>query len=62
MMYNMINIINTAVCYIWKLLREQILGSHHKENIFFFLFLLFCIFMRWWMSLNLLWSSVPDVW
>ena len=31
-MYNMIEIINTAVCYKWKL------SSHHKEKNFFYFF------------------------
>ena len=30
-MYNMINI-TTAVYYIWKLLRDEILSSHCKEK------------------------------
>ena len=34
-MYNTINIINTAVYYIWKLLRVNPKGSHQKEKIFF---------------------------
>ena len=29
--------VNTALCYIWKLLRVNPRSSHHKEN-FFFLF------------------------
>ena len=31
----MINIINTAVYYICKLLREKILSSHYKDYFFF---------------------------
>ena len=31
-MHNMINIIKTAVHYIWKFLKEQILTSYYKEN------------------------------
>ena len=38
MMYNMINKINTSIHYIWKLLRECILSSDHKEQ-YLFLFL-----------------------
>ena len=35
-MYNMINIMNTAVHYIWKLLKGVIpKNSHHKEKYFF---------------------------
>ena len=39
-MYNMINIINTAVCYIHELLRDQNSNSsHHKgKKLFFFYF------------------------
>ena len=33
-MYNLINAIDKAVCYIWKLLRVNPKSSHHKENIF----------------------------
>ena len=35
-MYSMINVINTAACYMWKLLRVKPKSSHHKENIFYF--------------------------
>ena len=35
------NIMNTALCYTWKLLKEYILSSHHKENIFSFHFILY---------------------
>ena len=40
-MYNMINIINTAVHYIGKMLRERVNSNstHHKQKKFFFLFL-----------------------
>ena len=41
-MYNMINIIKTAVCCIWKLLRVNPKSSHYKEKIFFsFSFILY---------------------
>ena len=33
--YNMINVINTVVCYIWKLLRVNPESSHHNEKYFF---------------------------
>ena len=60
-MYNMINIINTAVCYIWKILREQNpKNSHHKKKKYFSFF----SFVFIWddgCSLNLLWSSFHDV-
>ena len=36
--YNMINIINTTVCYIWKLLRVNPKSFHHKEKFIFLLF------------------------
>ena len=45
-MYNMINIIITAIYYIWKL-RVNPNSSHHKEKNSF-LFLLLCIYIRWW--------------
>ena len=51
-MYNMINIINTAVCYTWKL-RVNSKSSYHKESFFFFF-----SFVSMWddgCSLNLLW-------
>ena len=35
-MFNMINVINTAVCYTWKLLRVNHKHSHHKAKKFFF--------------------------
>ena len=40
-MYNMINIITTAVDYIWKLLRDEILRVliARKKNYFFILHL-----------------------
>ena len=37
-MYNMSNIMNTAVCYICKLLRELILRVLTTRTIFFFYF------------------------
>ena len=43
-MYNMIHINNTAVCYIWKLLRVNPKSSHKKKN-FFSIYL--CTYMRW---------------
>ena len=49
----MINITNTAIHHIWKLLREKILGLHQKERNFN-LFLSFCIYMRWWMLIQVL--------
>ena len=30
----MYDTINSAVCYMWKLLREYILGSHHQKKFF----------------------------
>ena len=44
-MYNMINIINAAVCYIWKLLREEILRVliTRKKN-FFSISLMLCLY------------------
>ena len=51
----LISIINTAVCFMWKLKVNLEFSSYGK--IYIFLFLSFCICMRWWMSLNLLWSS-----
>ena len=33
-MYSMINMINTAVGYIWKLLGVISKSSHHKEKFF----------------------------
>ena len=50
----MINIINTAVYYICKLLREKILSSHYKDFFFFY----FSYFVPIWddgCSLNFLW-------
>ena len=41
--YNVINMINTALTYIWKLI-EEILSSHHKE-VFFSIW--FFIDMKW---------------
>lgn len=51
-MYNVINTINTDVCYWWKLLRVNLKISHHKENFFF----KFHVYIRWWMfkKLNLI--------
>ena len=37
----MINIINTAICYIGNVLKEQILSFHHKGKKFFFNLILF---------------------
>ena len=34
-MYNMINIMNTAACYTLKLLRVNPKSSHHKGKILF---------------------------
>ena len=34
-MYNMINVINTAVYYVWKWLRVNPKTSQHKEKNFF---------------------------
>ena len=34
-MYNMINIINTAECYMLKLLWENSESSHHKKKVFY---------------------------
>lgn len=42
-MYNMINIIDSAV-NMWKMLRVHSKSSHHKEKMFS---LSFCIYMRW---------------
>ena len=42
--YNVINIINTALTYIWKLI-EEILSVHHKEKVFFSIW--FFIDMKW---------------
>ena len=52
--YNMINITNTAVCYIWTFVKTvNSKSSHHRENIYFFHLILYL----WdvWCSLNLLW-------
>ena len=48
-MYNVINIINTDVCYKWELLRVNLKISHHKENVFF----KFHVYIRWWMFMKL---------
>ena len=42
-----------AVCHIWKLLGESILRVLITRKTVFFLFLLFCICMRWWMLTEL---------
>ena len=34
--YNMMNIANIVVSYIWKLLREEANNSHHREKFFLF--------------------------
>ena len=51
-MCNVVNIINTNVCYWWKLLRVNLKISHHKDNFF----LKFHVYIRWWMfkKLNLI--------
>ena len=54
-MYNMVNIINTAVRY-----GEQILSSHHKEKYFFYFFNFVSVRDDGY-SLNLLWSSFHNV-
>ena len=41
--YNMMNIINTVVCYIWKPLREKANSYHHRENFFPFIY----IYVKW---------------
>ena len=43
-MYHMINIINTAVCYMRDFKTENPQSSHQKEKIYFFIFF-FCIYM-----------------
>ena len=61
-MYNMINTIDTAVCYIWKLLnRVNPKSSHHKEKTLFFYFFNFVSIWDDGCSLNLLWSSFRDI-
>ena len=46
-MYNVINIINTTVCYILKLLKiVNSNSSHHKGKKHYFNVILFCIYMR----------------
>ena len=40
-MYNMINIINTNLCYMWKLLRQQTLRFFLKEKYFVLLKILY---------------------
>ena len=42
-MNNMMNTIDTAFCYMGKLLREEILSSRHKKNIFFPISLMLCL-------------------
>ena len=57
-MYNIINVNNTAVCFIWKLLREEILRvliTKEKQIVFS---ILFCIHIRWWVFL--LWLLPHD--
>jgi hypothetical protein len=56
-MYNMINIINTVVCYTWKLLRKEILRAltTHKT------LLPFILYFHEMCSLNLVWSSFHDI-
>ena len=44
-MYNMINIIGTAVCYMCRLIKKKILRVLVTSNNFF-LFISFCIYMR----------------
>ena len=54
-MYSMINIMNTAVHYIWKLKAVIPKNSHHKEK---YIFLFFCYFVSVsddGSSLSLLW-------
>ena len=56
-MYNMINIINTALCYIRKLLTVNPEFSSQGRIIIFF-------YLIWWGDgclLNLVWSSFHDV-
>ena len=60
--YHMINIINTAVCCIWKLLKEWILRVLiTKKKNFFSNFSNFASFWDDGCSLNLLWLSAHNV-
>ena len=45
-MHNMLNIINTAVCYMWKLLREEILRILITRKTFFSIALILYLFER----------------
>ena len=51
-MYSVRNVMTNSVCCVWQL-REYILNSHHKAKKFF-LCLLFCTYMRWWMFIQLI--------
>ena len=44
-MYNMENVINTVVCYIWKLLGEQSWRVLIRIKIYMFIFFKFCIYI-----------------
>ena len=50
-MYNTINIIRTAICYMWTLKRVNPKKSYHREKYFFYFF---CIYMRWEMLTKLI--------
>ena len=41
-MYNMINIINTSVCYPWKRVNPK--NIHHKERNLSFISLILCLY------------------
>jgi len=59
-MYNIINIINIAVCYIWKLLKEKSLRFLITKKTFFYFFNFVSIWDEGCL-LNLLWQSFHDV-
>ena len=46
----MISIINTAICSIWKSRKQILRVLITRKN--FFLFLQFCIYVRWWIITN----------
>ena len=59
-MYNRINTINTAVRYVWKLLRVNLEFSLQGKT-FFFCFFNFTSIREDGYSLNFLWSSLRDI-
>ena len=51
-MYHMINITNTALCYMRNFKTENPQSSHQKEKTYFFIFFSF-VFTWWWMFTKL---------